>query len=126
MGRYYYDPRCIQKMTKQIHRANTGNMRMLFIFFVLHHDLIPLLHRYSFCRINYKQLLKTLLEKEKLLITSNFSFSPQCFLLNQIIVSIFVHILISYLYLLLNWKSLNFAYHVKSYTGILPSRCSYI
>ena len=30
----------------------------------------------------------------------------QCFLLNQIIASPFVHILTLYLYLLLNWKSL--------------------
>ena len=38
-----------------------------------------------------RQLLKTLREKKKLLRTSNFSF-PQCFLLNQINVSPFVHI----------------------------------
>ena len=35
----------------------------------------PLLHWYSIWRINNRQLLKTLWEKEKLLITGNFSFS---------------------------------------------------
>ena len=39
----------------------------------------PLLHRYSFRRINNRQLLKTLWDKEKLLITSNFSFSHNVF-----------------------------------------------
>ena len=39
-----------------------------------------------------RQLLKTLWEKEKLLVTSNFSFFPQCFQLNQIIVLAFGHV----------------------------------
>ena len=42
-----------------------------------------------------------------------FLLSPQCFLLNQIIISPFVHFFTSYLYLLLNWKSLKLAYEVK-------------
>ena len=42
-------------------------------------DLNPLLHRYSFWPINNRQLLKTLWEKEKLLVTSNFSFSHNVF-----------------------------------------------
>ena len=41
--------------------------------------LKPLLHRYSFLRINNSQFLKTLREKEKLLVTSNFSFSHNVF-----------------------------------------------
>ena len=52
----------------------------------------PLLHRYSFCRNNERQLLKTLWEKAKLLVTSNISFSHNVLLLNQIIVSQFVHV----------------------------------
>ena len=36
--------------------------------------------------------LKTLWEKKKLLVTSNFFFFPQCFLLNQKIVSPFINI----------------------------------
>ena len=39
----------------------------------------PSLHKYSFGRINNRQLLKTLWEKEKLLVTSNFSFSHNVF-----------------------------------------------
>ena len=39
----------------------------------------PSLHRYSFWCINNSQLLKTLWEKEKLLVTSNFSFSHSVF-----------------------------------------------
>ena len=42
-----------------------------------------------------------------------FLLFPQCFLLNQIIISPFDQFLTSYLYLLLNWKSLNLAYEVK-------------
>ena len=41
--------------------------------------LNPFLHRYSFCHIYNRQLLKTLWEKEKLLETSNFSFSHNVF-----------------------------------------------
>ena len=54
--------------------------------------LILYSHRYSFWRINHRQLLKTLWEKEKLLVRSNFSFSHNVFLLNQLIVSPFVYI----------------------------------
>ena len=39
----------------------------------------PLLHRYSFWNINNRRLLKTLWEKEKLLVTSYFSFSHNVF-----------------------------------------------
>ena len=39
----------------------------------------PLLHRYSFCTINNRHLLETLLEKEKSLVMSNFSFSHKVF-----------------------------------------------
>ena len=38
-----------------------------------------LLYRYTFWRIKSRQLLKTLWEKEKLLVTSNFSFSHYIF-----------------------------------------------
>ena len=39
-----------------------------------------------------EQLLKTLWEKEKLLVMNNFSFSPQCLILIQIILFPFVDI----------------------------------
>ena len=39
----------------------------------------PLLHRYSFWRINNRLLLKTWCEREKLLMTSNFPFSHNVF-----------------------------------------------
>ena len=42
-----------------------------------------------------------------------FILFPQCFLLIQIILSPFLHILTSYLYLLLKLKSLKLAYQVK-------------
>ena len=35
---------------------------------------------FVFICLQYKSVYKTLKEKEKLLLTSNFSFSPQCFL----------------------------------------------
>ena len=43
------------------------------------HCFNPLLHRYSFQHINNRLLFKTLWEKKKLLITSNFSFSHNVF-----------------------------------------------
>ena len=52
----------------------------------------PLLHRYSFWRINNRQFLKTWREKEKVLVTSSFLPFPQYFQLSQIIVSPFVPI----------------------------------
>ena len=42
-------------------------------------SLNTLLYRYSFSRINNRQLLKTLWEKKKLLVTSNFFFSHNVF-----------------------------------------------
>ena len=56
--------------------------------------LNPLLHRYSFWRINNRQLLKTLWEKEKIACNEQFLLFPQYFLLNQITVTVspFVHI----------------------------------
>ena len=59
-------------------------------FCIIPNYVNPLLHRYSFSYINNRQPLKTLWEKEQLLVMSNCSF-PQCFLLNQIIVCPFVH-----------------------------------
>ena len=55
----------------------------------------PLLHKYSFRHISTKQLLKTLREKEKLLVTSNFSFSHNVFYS--------IKVLTSYIYFLLKW-----------------------
>ena len=51
-----------------------------------------LLHRYSFGRINNRQLLKTLWENKKIARNEQFLLFPQCFLLNQILVSSFFHI----------------------------------
>ena len=75
----------------------------------------PLLHRYSFWRINNRRLLKTLWEKKKLLITSNFSFSHNVF---YSVKELYPHLsifLTSYLYLLLKWKSLKLTYQVKGW-----------
>ena len=75
--------------------------------------LNPLLYRYSFWRINNRQLLKTLWEKEKLLITINFSFSHNVFNSIRYLYHHLSILLISYLYVPLNWKSPNLAYQVK-------------
>ena len=52
------------------------------IFFpsVFFHPFNPFPKKPWFSLICSKSILKTLREKEKLLVTSNFSFSPQCFL----------------------------------------------
>ena len=57
------------------------------------------------------------MEKEEIACNEQFLLFQQCFLLNQKIVSPFVNILTSYLYLLLNWKSPKLAYEAK---GQLP------
>ena len=50
----------------------------------------PSLHRYSFWRINNRHFLKTLREKEKFLITSNFSFCHNVFFVHVFyIISLF-------------------------------------
>ena len=75
--------------------------------------LNPLLHRYSFQLINKRQLLKTLWEKKKLLVMSNFFFSHNVF---YSIRNLYPHLSIfmtSYHYLLLNWKSPKLACEVK-------------
>ena len=62
--------------------------------FVIWLRVNPLLHKYSFRRINNRQLLKTLWEKEEIACNKQLILFPQCFLLNQIIVShlsIFLH-----------------------------------
>ena len=55
--------------------------------------------------------------KEKIACSEQFLLLPQCFLLIQVIVFPFVHILYifftSYLLLLLNWKSPKLAYHMR-------------
>ena len=60
-------------------------------------------------------LLKTLWEKQKLLVTSNFSFSHSFF---YSITELYSHLsvpLTSYFYLPLNWNSPELAYEVKGY-----------
>ena len=73
----------------------------------------PLLHRYSFQRINNRQLSKTLWEKKKLLVTSDFFFSHNIF---YTIRKLYLHssiFLTSYCYLRLNRKSPKLASEVK-------------
>ena len=61
----------------------------LFQFFVLFYTN-PLLHRYSFQHINNRQLLKRV-GKEEIARNKQFLLFPQCFLLNEKIVSPFVN-----------------------------------
>ena len=89
----------------------------------------PLVHKYSFWHINTRQLLKTLWEKQKLIINKQFFLFLQCFLHNQIIVSHLcspfqtfstlsdncIPFVTSYFYLLMNSMSLQLAYEVKGY-----------
>ena len=56
---------------------------------------------------------ENIVEKGEIARNEQFFLFPQFFLLKQLIVSPFVHILPSYLYLLLNCKSLKSAYEVK-------------
>ena len=80
---------------------------------ILYFTINPLLHRYLFSCINNRQLLKTLWEKKKLLIMSNFFLSHNVF---YSIRKLYPHLSIfmtSYLYLLLNWKSPKFQHEVK-------------
>ena len=56
---------------------------------------------------------ENIVEKEELAGNEQFLLFPHCFLLNQIPVSLFVHILTPYLHLLLNWKSPKLAYEEK-------------
>ena len=51
--------------------------------------------------------LKNIVGEEEIALNKQFLLFPQCFLLNQITVNPFSIFLISYLYLLLSWKSLN-------------------
>ena len=72
-----------------------------------------LLHRYSFQHISNRQLLKTLWEKKKLLVTSNFFFSHNVFYSIGKLYSYLSIFLTSYLDFLLNWKSLKLACEIK-------------
>ena len=72
-----------------------------------------------------QQLLKTLWEKKKLLVTSNFFLSHILFCKIRKVYPHLSIFLTSYLYLMLNWKSPKLAYEVKGYTyymlyGFLP------
>ena len=70
-----------------------------------------------------KHLQQTALEnivgKEEIARNEQFLLFPQCFLLNQIIVSPFVHIFDIISFLLLKWKNPKLAYEVKGYLDIM-------
>ena len=52
----------------------------------------PLLHRYSFQCINTRQFFENIVGKEEIARNEQFLLFPQCFLLNQKLVSPFVNI----------------------------------
>ena len=60
-----------------------------------------------------EEIANNIVGKEEIAHNEQFLLFPQCFLLSQIIVSSFVHILPSYLHFLLNLKSQELAYQVK-------------
>ena len=51
--------------------------------------------------------------KEEIASNEQFLHFPQCFLLDQKVISPFLNIMTSDFYLLLNWKSLKLEYKVK-------------
>ena len=64
---------------------------------------------------NHGPLVENIVGKGEIARNEKFLLFPQCFQLNQIIVSPFVHIFdILSFYLLLNWKSVKLAYWVKA------------
>ena len=76
----------------------------------------PLHHRYSFWRIF---VFENIVRKGEIARYEQFLLFPQCFLLNQLIVSPYVLIFLKlYLYVLLNLKSLKLAYQVKSFNSL--------
>ena len=52
----------------------------------------PLLHSYSFSRISNRIALKNIVGKGEIACNKQFLLFSQCFLLNQIIVSPYVHV----------------------------------
>ena len=63
---------------------------------------------------------ENMVEKGEIARTEQFLLFPPCFLLNQIIVSPYLHIFFSlYLHLLLNLKSLQLAHQVKDKSSVL-------
>ena len=54
--------------------------------------LNPLLHRYSFLCNQQQTAFENIVEKEEIARNKQFLFFQQCFLLNQIIISLLVHI----------------------------------
>ena len=67
----------------------------------------PLLHKYSFRRINKQKAFENIVGKEEIARNEQFLHFPQCFLLNHIILA---HLSII---LLLNWKSTKLACEVN-------------
>ena len=55
-------------------------------------SLNPLLPRYSFLTHQHQTVFENIVGKIEIALTKQFLLFPQCFLLNQIIVSLFVHI----------------------------------
>ena len=96
---YFPDSNAKLPQFSKIYAYKSHKFGISFLEVPLHHiprkvgrvRVNPLLHKYSFWRMKNRQFLKTLWEKEKLLVTSNFSFS-HVFYSNQIIVSPFVNI----------------------------------
>ena len=52
----------------------------------------PLLHRYLFFTHQQQTAFENIMEKEEIALNEQFLLFPQCFLLNLIVVSPFVHI----------------------------------
>ena len=101
---------------------NKNKFNVVFVFYVtLDYSCIVFLsvftlypiHFTSFRRINYRQLLKTLREKKKLLVTSNFSFFHYVFYSVRYLHLHLFTFLTSYLYLQLIWITTKLPYEIK-------------
>ena len=83
------------------------NVTDLFFVTIIHINPFP--NKPLFLRVCTMSALKTLWEKEKLLVTSNFSFSHRIFYLFQELFTVFIKFKIVCLQTLSIWKSQKFA-----------------
>ena len=82
----------------------------------------PLPNKPWFLRVCNISILKTLWEKEKLLVTNNFSFSHSVFFLFRELSAIFIEFKIVVCKLFHIWKSLKFVFWERGKLQLFPRR----
>ena len=88
--------------------SGTVNFELVSVFFFERTALNPFPNKPCFLHVCFISLLKTLWEKEKLLVTSNFSFSHSVFYLFGALSVIFIEVIIVVCKRFQLWKSLKF------------------